>query len=72
MALFLCSGRTTVCPAFVVVLLLLFELGMLNHTWHRRFLAWVEQQKPIVVLLPNLRKEVKQANLNRKYDHMPK
>jgi hypothetical protein len=30
--MFLCCGRTTVSPTFVVVLLLFYERAMLNHT----------------------------------------
>jgi hypothetical protein len=56
--MFLCCGRTTVSPAFVVVLLLFLECAMLNPTWRHRFLAWVEQQKPIVVLLPSFEEKI--------------
>jgi hypothetical protein len=30
---------------------------MLNPTWRRRFLAWVEQQKRVVVLLPSFKEK---------------
>ena len=49
----LCCGRTTVAGGIVVVLLLFWQKGMLTQTWLDHFLAWVEQQNPIVVLLPN-------------------
>jgi hypothetical protein len=31
---------------------------MLNPTWRHLFLAWVEQQKPIVVLLPSFEEKL--------------
>jgi hypothetical protein len=53
----LCCGRTTIAVVFVVVLLLFYERAMLNPTWRRHFLGWVEQQKRVVVLLPRFKEK---------------